>query len=61
MINFGIWDMCFWNKIDNKVELLNGVVFLFKGLDNLEKIKLIKGILDIVMEEVFEFILNDYM
>ncbi|GAB5870518.1 hypothetical protein JMUB7539_27200 [Staphylococcus aureus] len=21
LINFGIWDMCLWNKTDNKVEL----------------------------------------
>ncbi|MCL9701846.1 terminase [Staphylococcus aureus] len=60
LINFGIWDMCFWNKTDNKVELPNGAVFLFKGLDNPEKIKSIKGISDIVMEEASEFTLNDY-
>lgn len=41
--------------------LLNGVIFLFKGLDNFEKIKFIKVVLDIVMEEVFEFILDDYI
>lgn len=60
LINFGIWDMCLWNKTDNKVELPNGAVFLFKGLDNPEKIKSIKGISDIVMEESSEFTLNDY-
>ncbi|HHV6092341.1 TPA: PBSX family phage terminase large subunit [Staphylococcus aureus] len=60
LINFGIWDMCLWNKTDNKVELPNGAVFLFKGLDNPEKIKSIKGISDIVMEEASEFTLNDY-
>ncbi len=60
LINFGIWDMCRWNKTDNKVELPNGAVFLFKGLDNPEKIKSIKGISDIVMEEASEFTLNDY-
>lgn len=60
LINFGIWEMCLWNKTDNKVELPNGAVFLFKGLDNPEKIKSIKGISDIVMEEASEFTLNDY-
>lgn len=60
LINFGIWNMCLWNKTDNKVELPNGAVFLFKGLDNPEKIKSIKGISDIVMEEASEFTLNDY-
>ena len=60
LIDYGIWDLCRWNKTDNKVELPNGAVFLFKGLDNPEKIKSIKGISDIVMEEASEFTLNDY-
>ncbi|EIK0300880.1 PBSX family phage terminase large subunit [Staphylococcus pseudintermedius] len=60
LINYGIWDICLWNKTDNKVELPNGAVFLFKGLDNPEKIKSIKGVSDIVMEEASEFTLNDY-
>ncbi|MCE5527045.1 PBSX family phage terminase large subunit [Staphylococcus pseudintermedius] len=60
LINYGIWDMCLWNKTDNKVKLPNGAVFLFKGLDNPEKIKSIKGVSDIVMEEASEFTLNDY-
>ena len=50
LIDYGIWDMCQWNKTDNKVALPNGATFLFKGLDNPEKIKSIKGISDIVME-----------
>jgi len=60
LIDYGIWDMCQWNKTDNKVVLPNGATFLFKGLDNPEKIKSIKGISDIVMEEASEFTLNDY-
>lgn len=60
LINFGVWDMCKWNKTDNKVELPNGSTFLFKGLDNPEKIKSIKGVSDIVMEEASEFTVNDY-
>lgn len=60
LINFGIWDLCEWNKTDNKVVLPNGATFLFKGLDNPEKIKSIKGVSDVVMEEASEFTLNDY-
>ncbi len=60
LIDFGIWDMCEWNKTDNTVVLPNGATFLFKGLDNPEKIKSIKGLSDIVMEEASEFTLNDY-
>ncbi|WP_239727132.1 MULTISPECIES: PBSX family phage terminase large subunit [unclassified Mammaliicoccus] len=60
LIDFGIWDMCEWNKTDNTVVLPNGATFLFKGLDNPEKIKSIKALSDIVMEEASEFTLNDY-
>lgn len=58
--SFGVWDMCEWNKTDNKVTLPNGAVFMFKGMDNPEKIKSVKGISDVVMEEASEFTLNDY-
>ena len=51
LISFKIWDLCKWNKTDNKVVLPNGATFLFKGLDNPEKIKSIKAVSDIVMEE----------
>ncbi|EHJ07948.1 PBSX family phage terminase large subunit [Staphylococcus simiae] len=60
LMSFKIWEMCRWNKTDNKVELPNGAIFIFKGLDNPEKIKSIKGISDIVMEEASEFTLDDY-
>lgn len=60
LVDFRIWDLCHWNKTDNKVTLPNGAIFLFKGLDNPEKIKSIKGVSDIVMEEATEFQLNDY-
>lgn len=60
LIDFKIWDLCEWNKTDNKVVLPNGATFLFKGLDNPEKIKSIKGLSDIVMEEASEFTINDY-
>lgn len=60
LISFKIWDLCKWNKTDNKVVLPNGATFLFKGLDNPEKIKSIKAVSDIVMEEASEFTLDDY-
>lgn len=60
LVDFKIWDYCEWNKTDNRVTLPNGAVFLFKGMDNSEKIKSIKGISDVVMEEASEFHLNDY-
>ncbi|WP_460876391.1 PBSX family phage terminase large subunit [Staphylococcus sp. Mo2-1] len=60
LIDFKVWELCEWNKTDNRVTLPNGAVFLFKGMDNSEKIKSIKGISDVVMEEASEFNLNDY-
>ncbi|KKI55460.1 Phage terminase, large subunit [Staphylococcus equorum subsp. equorum] len=60
LIDFKVWELCEWNKTDNRVTLPNGSVFLFKGMDNSEKIKSIKGISDVVMEEASEFNLNDY-
>lgn len=60
LVDFAIWDFCEWNKTDNRITLPNGAVFLFKGMDNSEKIKSIKGISDVVMEEASEFHLNDY-
>lgn len=60
LVDFKVWEFCEWNKIDNRITLPNGAVFLFKGMDNSEKIKSIKGISDVVMEEASEFHLNDY-
>ena len=34
--------MCQWNKTDNKVVLPNGATFLFKGLDNPERLNQLK-------------------
>lgn len=58
--SFRILNRCKINKTDYSIELPNGAVFLFKGMDNPEKIKSIKGISDIVMEEASEFTLDDY-
>lgn len=60
LIDFKIIDHCKVNLSDFKIQLPNGAVFLFKGMDNPEKIKSIKGISDVVMEEATEFNLEDY-
>ncbi|MFH6626368.1 PBSX family phage terminase large subunit [Streptococcus suis] len=57
------WDLLDKCKVNNsayRIELPNGAQFIFKGLDNPEKIKSIKGISDAVMEEASEFTLDDY-
>lgn len=55
-----ILDLCKVNNSDYRIELPNKAVLLFKGMDNPEKIKSIKGISDVVMEEATEFTLDDY-
>lgn len=57
---FGILNMCKVNMSAFRIELPNGAEFIFKGMDNSEKIKSIKGISDVVMEESSEFTLDDY-
>lgn len=57
---WNILDHCKVNKSDFRIELPNGGQFIFKGMDNPEKIKSIKGISDVVMEEASEFTLDDY-
>ena len=57
---FGIINMCKINMSAFRIELPNGAEFIFKGMDNQEKIKSIKGISDVVMEEASEFTLDDY-
>lgn len=58
--DFGILEYCKVNKSNYRIELPNGALFLFKGMDDPEKIKSIKGISDVVMEEASEFNLDDY-
>lgn len=58
--SFGILDRCKVNKSDYRIELPNGALFLFKGMDDPEKIKSVKGVSDVVMEEASEFNLEDY-
>lgn len=58
--DFGLLEYCEINKTDRTIKLPNGAEFLFKGVDDPEKIKSIKGISDIVMEEATQFTLEDY-
>lgn len=48
------------NKTDYTIELINGSVFIFKGLDDSEKIKSIQGITDIIIEEATEIEMDDF-
>ncbi|MCK1209294.1 PBSX family phage terminase large subunit [Streptococcus uberis] len=57
---FDILDKCKINMSAFRITLPNGAEFIFKGMDNPEKIKSIKGISDVVMEEASEFTLDDY-
>lgn len=50
----GFYDACRINRSDFEIELPNGTLFIFKGLDDEEKIKSIDGITDIVIEEATE-------
>lgn len=43
-----------------KVELVNGSIFIFSGLDDIEKLKSIAGITDIVIEEATEITADDF-
>lgn len=58
--DWNLLDRCKVNMTDFRITLPNGAEFLFKGMDDPEKIKSIKGISDVVMEEATEFTLDDY-
>ncbi|XPU96272.1 PBSX family phage terminase large subunit [Ignavigranum ruoffiae] len=60
LADFYILEHCKVNHSNREITLPNGAIFLFKGLDDPEKIKSIKGISDVVMEEASEFNLDDY-
>lgn len=57
---FGVLGFCKVNNSNRTIVLPNGGTFLFKGMDDPEKIKSIKGLSDVVMEEASEFTLEDY-
>lgn len=48
------------NKSEYTIELINGSIILFKGLDDPEKVKSIEGITDIVIEEATELTEDDF-
>ena len=52
--NWGLYDLCKINKTDLTIELENGSRFIFKGMDDPEKIKSIADIDDIWVEESTE-------
>lgn len=58
--DFKLLPYCKVNNTDFRITLPNEAIFLFKGMDDPEKIKSIKGISDVVMEEATEFTLDDY-
>lgn len=58
--NFKLLDYCKVNRSDFTIELPNQSVFLFKGLNNSERIKSITNISDIWIEEATEITLDDF-
>lgn len=58
--SWGMLSSCRVNKSNLEIELPNGSLFLFKGLDDPEKIKSIAGIDDIIVEEATELTLDDF-
>ena len=56
----GLYEACRVNRSDLEIELPNGSIFIFKGLDDPEKIKSIDGITDIVIEEATELTEDDF-
>lgn len=57
---FKLTKYCYVNMTNFTIKLPNGSVFLFKGLDDSEKIKSIAGITDIWIEEATEINQDDY-
>lgn len=56
----GIYRSCTVNRTDMRIDMPNGSRFIFKGLDDREKIKSITGITDIVIEEATELTEDDF-
>ena len=55
-----LYGLCKVNKTDMTIDLPNGSSFMFKGLDDPEKIKSIAGITDIWIEEASELTPEDF-
>lgn len=60
LAEYGIVDMCDIKASYMTIKLPNGTEFIFKGMEDPERIKSISGITDIVMEEASEFTNDDY-
>lgn len=55
------FDMTFKeNKAELEITLSNGSIFIFKGIDDAEKLKSISGITDILIEEATEISFSDF-
>ena len=59
LVEWGRYSKCNINKSVFTIELENGSIILFKGMDDSEKIKSITGITDIWAEEATEFTEED--
>lgn len=59
LVEWGRYSKCVINKSVFTIELENGSILLFKGMDDSEKIKSITGITDIWAEEATEFTEED--
>jgi phage terminase large subunit len=57
---YKLLDYCTINKSTFTIELPNGSVFLFKGIDDPEKVKSITDLTDIVIEEATELSYDDF-
>lgn len=60
LASFGISKECKINKSDFTIVLPNGSSFLFKGLQDPERIKSIAGITDVIIEEATELNYEDF-
>lgn len=56
---FQLLQYCTVNKTTQRIELPNGSLFIFSGLDDVEKLKSIVNVTDIVAEECSELIEDD--
>ena len=56
----GVSSWCSVNQSNFQITMPNGSIFIFKGLDNPEKIKSITGLTDIVIEEATELTQDDF-
>lgn len=49
-----------YNRTDMTIRLVSGSEWIFKGLDDVEKLKSINGVTDIIVEEATEITLDDF-